>query len=78
MSLFTHDVQPPLERDLKGISSAKSTSIEFLKRGYLVCVTELLASFLKFLEIDELTEADGGSKKFVIKNLWGRGKANQR
>ena len=42
------------------------------KRDCLVCVTELLAPFLKFPEV---SEANGGNKKFEFQKFWGRGGA---
>ena len=40
--------------------------IEFVKLGCLVCIVELIAAFLKFMEVEEFTEANGGNKKYVF------------
>ena len=41
----------------------------------MVCVAELLAPFLKFPEVNELTEANGGNKKFEFQKVLGKGGA---
>ena len=50
--------------EVTGSKSAKSTLAEYVKRLCLCCVDELLAASLKFLEVDNLTKANDGYKKF--------------
>ena len=46
-----------------------------MKRVCLVCIDELLSAFLKFPEVDKLTEANGGYKKFGFQNVFSEGRS---
>ena len=57
-----------------GLREITRTVLYCIEKGLLVCVDELLAAFLKFLEAGELTGAKGWNKKFVFPKFVGKGR----
>ena len=61
--------------DISGNFSTNSTMAECVKRDSLSCIDEILSGFLEFPGVDNLTEANGGYKKFGFpKCILGLGK----
>ena len=65
-------------RDIRGNYATKSTLAECVKRFCLGCIEELLAAFLEFPRVANVTGANGGykfgfPKCFFFRRGWGSG-----